>query len=59
MEKDDIPMGFGMALAMDPQAMRAFSALPESRKREIINGTHAVSSGEEMQRYVQRIAHIG
>ena len=56
MEKNDIPMGFGIALAMNPHAMQVFSALPESRKQEIISGTHAVSSKEEMRRYVDRIA---
>lgn len=59
MKKEDIPMGFGIALAMDPQAIQAFSALPESRQREIIDGTHAVSSKEEMRRYVEKTAHTG
>ncbi|MGN0691257.1 MAG: hypothetical protein ACI4K7_02795 [Oscillospiraceae bacterium] len=59
MKKEDIPMGFGIALAMDPQAMQVFSALPESRQRQMIDGTHAVSSKEEMRQYVEKIAHIG
>ncbi|MGN1416891.1 MAG: hypothetical protein ACI4XF_08610 [Oscillospiraceae bacterium] len=58
MKKDEIPMGFGIALAMDPQAMRVFSSLPEDRQREIINGTHSVSSKAEMRQYVERISHI-
>lgn len=33
-----------MTLAMNPEAMQKFASLPETKKQEIINGTHAVSS---------------
>lgn len=55
MRQDEIPIGLGMALAMNTEAMQKFASLSESKKREIIKGTHAVSSKEEMQQYVERI----
>lgn len=55
MKKNEMPMGLGMALAQNPEAMRKFAALSEEKQQEIINGTHAVSSKAEMQRYVENI----
>lgn len=55
MKKSEMPVGFGMALAMNPEAMQKFAALPETRKQEIIKGTHTVSSKEEMRQYVENI----
>lgn len=48
----DIPMGFGMALAQNSQALAYFAGLPDYKKQLIIEGTHAVESKEEMQQYV-------
>lgn len=55
MENNEIPMGLGMALAQNLGAMEKFAALPDSKKAEIINGAHSVSSKEEMRRYVEKI----
>ncbi|MGN0599777.1 MAG: YdeI/OmpD-associated family protein [Oscillospiraceae bacterium] len=55
MENYEMPIGFGMALAMNPEAMQKFASLPESKKQEIINGTHSVSSKKEMQQYVENL----
>jgi hypothetical protein len=52
----DLPVGFGMALAMNPQAMEQFSALPESEQQRLIEHTHQIQSRDEMHRYVQSIA---
>jgi len=53
----EIPLGFGMALAQNSTAMTKFSELPESEKQTIIDGTHSISSKQEMKAYVDRIAH--
>ncbi|HEZ7986662.1 MAG TPA: hypothetical protein RWO09_06980 [Ruminococcus sp.] len=58
MEKNEMPIGFGMALAMNPEAMQKFASLPEAKKQRIINGTHTVSSKSEMRQYVENIKHI-
>ena len=55
MAQPEMPMGQGMALAMNPEAMRKFASLPEAKQQEIISGTHAVSSKAEMQQYVEAI----
>lgn len=56
MKNTDMPLGFGMALAQNPDAMKVFSEMPESRKAEVINGTHTVNSRSEMRQYVEKIA---
>lgn len=55
MENYGMPIGFGMALAMNLEAMQKFASLPEYKKQEIINGTHSVSSKKEMQQYVEKL----
>ncbi|MGM9668540.1 MAG: hypothetical protein ACI3VZ_02150 [Faecousia sp.] len=52
MQKRELPLGFGMALAQNEPAMRAFEALPESEKDAVIQKSHAVSSKGEMARLV-------
>ncbi len=52
MMKNEMPVGFAMALAMNPDAMQKFATLSETQKQEIIAGTHAVRSKQEMHRYV-------
>ena len=42
MKMEDLPLGFGMALAQHPEAMARFSALSEEEQQAIIDGTHAV-----------------
>lgn len=54
----DIPLGFGMALAQNSEAMTRFSAMTEEQRRQLIAGTHSVRSKKEMQAYVDRIAHM-
>ncbi|MBR4100292.1 MAG: hypothetical protein IKK51_00250 [Oscillospiraceae bacterium] len=58
MEKNEMPVGLGMALAMNPEAMQKFASLPETKKQEIINGTHAISSKSEMRQYVESIKSV-
>lgn len=55
MEQNGMPLGFGFALAQNPDAMRIFSTLPKSRQTEILNTAQSVSSKEEMQRLVNSL----
>lgn len=57
MRKDDMPVGFAMALAMNPEAMQNFAALGEEQKQAIIAGTHTVNSKEEMRQYVASLVN--
>ena len=57
MDRNEIPIGCSMALAMNPDAMQKFALLSEDKKQSIINGTHGIKSREEMHRYVNNIAN--
>lgn len=52
MDKNDMPLGFGFALAFNSDAMRRFSFMTESEREEILRKAHTVSSKEEMQSLV-------
>lgn len=55
-EKDnEIPLGFGMALAKNNAAMSYFSTLTPAHRREIIAHTHTIRSKEEMERFVSEM----
>ena len=58
MKHDEMPMGFSMALAQNPEAMQKFAMLSEDKKKQIIDGTHSVKSRQEMHEYVNRITTI-
>ena len=57
MTKDEMPVGFAMALAMHPEAMQKFGTLSEEQKQQIIAGTHAVKSRDEMRHYVDSLVN--
>ncbi len=51
----EVPMGFGMAMAKNMDAMREFCLLPENKRKEIIEGTRFINSQQEMKMYVQSL----
>ncbi len=51
----DIPMGLGMALAKNLDAMNCFSAMPRAMKEQVIEHTHQIRSKKEMQAYVDSL----
>ena len=55
MEKNEMPVGFAMALAMDLDAMKNFSMCSEEKKQQIIEGTHSIKSKDEMHQYVREL----
>lgn len=57
MKRDEIPVGFSMALAQNPEAMQKFAMFSENEKKQIIDGTHSVKSKQEMHEYVNRLNH--
>ena len=50
-----VPIGFGMALAMNPPALNAYSAMTEDQKQAILNKAHNARSEQEMHRIVDSI----
>ena len=51
----NIPIGFGMALAMNPPAFNAYSNLTEEEKDALIQRAHNASSQEEMHEIVAKL----
>ncbi len=52
-----MPMGLGMALCKNQEAMKKFAAMSNSKQHDIINLTHEISSKSEMEVLVQKIAN--
>ena len=50
-----VPIGFGMALAMNPPALNAYSAMTEEQKQTILKKAHNAQSEQEMHRIVNSI----
>ena len=48
----EIPMGLGMAMAQNRNAMNYFASLTEHQQRQIIETTHQIRSKHEMQNFV-------
>lgn len=52
-----VPIGFGMALAVNEPAMNAYAAMTEEQKQAILNKAHNVRSEEEMYALVATLAN--
>lgn len=52
----EMPMGLGMALSKNLEAMNRFAALPHEKQRAIIEHTHQIGSKKEMEQFVGDIA---
>ena len=52
-----VPIGFGMALAVNEPAMNAYATMTEDQKQAILNKAHCVRSEQEMHDLVNSLAH--
>ncbi len=50
-----VPIGFGMALAMNERAMAAYAAMTEGQKQAILDKAHTARSEKEMHQIVNSI----
>lgn len=50
-----VPIGFGMALAMNPPALNAYSAMTEDQKQTILSKAHQARSESEMHQIVNSL----
>ena len=50
-----VPIGFGMALAMNQPAMNAYAAMTDAQKQDILNQARNARSETEMQQIVNSI----
>ena len=55
MDKNALPLGFGMALAQNEAAMQGFESLTEAEKEKILAQAHNVRSKDEMATFVSRL----
>lgn len=51
-----VPIGFGMALAMNPTALNAYAAMTETQKQAVLSKAHNARSEREMHQIVNSIA---
>ena len=55
MDKLELPLGFGMALAQNEAAMQRFEAMTTAEKEAVIRKTRDVTSRREMQALVNSL----
>lgn len=58
MSKIELPLGFGMALAQNEEAMKKFEMLSAEEKQAIIQKTHSVTSKSEMKALVNTLSFM-
>lgn len=51
----ELPLGLGMALAQNLQAMRHFTSLSGDEQQSIIDQTHSIGSKREMRAFVDNL----
>jgi hypothetical protein len=51
----DLPMGFGMALMQNQDAVVYFGSLSETKRQHLINKARDIDSKEEMQAFVDTL----
>ncbi|MDD6201165.1 MAG: hypothetical protein PUB93_07870 [Firmicutes bacterium] len=51
-----VPIGFGMALAQNEQAMTVYAGMTEAQKQAVLAEAHGVRSEEEMHALVSRLS---
>lgn len=54
-DKNDIPLGLGIALAQNSNALNYFAGLSSKRRQQIIEQTHNIGSKKEMQNFVNNL----
>ena len=52
----DLPLGFSMALAQQPEAMKRFSNMTMDEQSKILSEIHNINSKQEMQSFVSKLA---
>lgn len=50
-----VPLGFGMALAQNPDAMDVFSGLTPAQREQVLEKSRRVRSKAEMRSYVDSL----
>lgn len=56
MNRNDMPLGFGMALAQNYDAMAFFTSLSQEQQQQVLNQTHSMNSKDDMQAFIEQLA---
>lgn len=51
----ELPLGLGMALAQNLEAMRRFTSLSGAEQQAVIDRTHSIGSKKEMRAFVDSL----
>lgn len=54
----EMPLGLGMALAQNLDAMNLFASMTKEQQQRIIEHTHTINSKQEMNAFVQSISEF-
>ncbi|MBR3772014.1 MAG: hypothetical protein IKL07_07075 [Clostridium sp.] len=57
LDDHNVPIGFGMALAQNLDAMNHFANMDDATKQSVIEHTHHIRSKQEMQAYVASLGN--
>jgi len=52
---EDIPLGLGMALAQNTEALKAFGKLTIPQQQDFIENAHTIQTSSDMRAYVQTL----
>lgn len=55
--EEELPIGFGLSLAMHEQAMKNFADMDKEQKSQVIEESRNVNSRREMEQLVNRIGN--
>ena len=55
MDFTKVPIGFGMALAVNEPALNAYAAMTEQQKQAVLRKAHNARSRQEMQSIVESL----
>ncbi len=55
MDKGEMPVGFSMALAMNPEAMEAFARLDQAARGRVLERSRRMNSSDDMRRLIDEI----
>lgn len=58
MDFTKVPIGFGMALAMNEPALNAYAAMTEQQKQAVLRKAHNARSRQEMQSIVESLINL-
>lgn len=57
LDKDSIPVGLGMKLALDMDAMKNFANLPDEKKQELVHYIEGSTTGDEAKNRVYEVVN--